>query len=230
MKLVACYVVCNEEQSIVDSLRSLKAYVDEYVIIDSVFTSNPIPATHSTDQTRLVSEIICTPIPLTYIESDKKLTEQQARNLYLSQVKDYDWLVWLDGDEVLYSRHTDMLRIIEDIKANRIVNCISVPTFTTAILFKGLGKDMPPKEFATNPIISTWDYQTKFIQKKPGYQYLDEMDIFEDACYDHDHKLVTNNTRNRMDEIIVINHHAQQSHESYVNDCIWALKQRAGRK
>jgi hypothetical protein len=215
---------------IAESLRSIKAYVDRFVIVDAVFKSNAsTTATHSTDATRQVCELICPPVSFTYFESQEKLTEQDARNKYLAEVDADDWILWLDGDEVLYGEHKDILEVVRKIRAGEIEDCVSIPTYTTAILYQGLGKDMPVKEFATNPLINTWDYQTKWFRKEPGQQYINELAFYEDACYDKDRQLVTDSTKGRSDVMLVINHHARQSHEKYVNDCIWALAQRSGR-
>ena len=69
-RIVACYTACNEALLISESIRSVKEYVDAFVVIDSVFTSNSVSATHSSDDMRSVVERVCAPIPLTYVESD----------------------------------------------------------------------------------------------------------------------------------------------------------------
>ena len=234
-KIVACYVVCNEARLIADSLRSVKAYVDAYVIVDSVFTSNSINATHSTDQTRTVCERICHPVPLTYIEAQEKMTEQQARNLYINQVPDGDWILWLDGDEVLYGDNAALNKVFKEIREGKIKHAMSCRVYTTAVLCHGLGKDVPAEAYAVNPRINTFGYQTKLYQKQAGYHHKEvrikqqgnKIELtYEDACYDADDILVTDRNRNPTDLMFVINHHVSQTHQEYVSDCVWALKQR----
>jgi hypothetical protein len=234
-KIIACYAVCNEANLIAQSLRSVKAYVDGYVIVDSVFTSNSIDATHSTDQTRAVCERVCKPVPLTYIEAQEKMTEQQARNTYINQVPDGDWILWLDGDEALYGDHATLCRTFKEIREGKIKGAMSCKVYTTAVLCHGLGKDVTGEQYALNPTIQTFGYQTKLYQKQKGFHHREvrisqrngKIELaYEDACYDANDVLVTDRHSNPSDFMFVINHHVSQTHQEYVADCIWALKQR----
>jgi len=228
MKLIACYVVCNEERLIAESLRSVKAYVDGYVIVDCVFKSNAaVDATHSTDRTRAICEKVCSPIPLTYIESTVKLTEQDARNIYLSKVENGDCILWLDGDEVIYGSHKEISLLVKDIHEGKMRWGISFPTYTTAVLNRGLGKDMLEEAYLTNPLINTCCHQMKIFQKQEGDHHINSDTVSEDAVYDSHDVLVTNRSIHPSSTIIVINHHVRQSHQEYVADCIWVLAQRA---
>jgi glycosyltransferase involved in cell wall biosynthesis len=226
LKLVASYVVFNEARLISESLRSVKAYVDRYVIVDSAFTSNPIDATHSTDTTRKVCERVCHPVPLTYLESSRKLTEQAARNTYLTQVQDDDWILWLDGDEVLYGNHKDALALFNQIRDGTVRDCVSILVYTSAVFFHGLGVDMPATAYCLNPLITTTGFMTKLYQKRKGYHHKDQADVLEHAVYDAEDQLVTNGVNNRVSNIFAINHHTRQSHKEYVEDCVRALAQR----
>jgi hypothetical protein len=210
-----------------ESLRSVKAYVDRFVIVDSVFTSNSIDATHSTDKTREICERVCDPISLTYIESDRKLTEQDARNRYLQEVEDEDWVLWLDGDEVLYGNHKDVLALFNQIREGAIRDCASISVYTTAVFFHGLGVDMPADAYDTNPLISTVGYMTKLYQKQKGFHYKNDPLVSEHAVYDENDRLVTNGLNNRASFMFVINHHTRQTHQEYVADYIRSLRQRS---
>jgi glycosyltransferase involved in cell wall biosynthesis len=227
MKIAACYVVCNEERLIAESLRSVKAYVDRYVIVDCVFKSNALDATHSTDHTKAICEKVCAPIPLTYIESSVKLTEQDARNAYLNEVENGDWILWLDGDEVLYGGHRELSLLVKDIREGKMRWGFSFPTYTTAVLCRGLGKDMPEDVYNTAPLINTFCPQMKLFQKLAGDHYINSEAVSEDAVYDSHDVLVTNRSIQPSSTIIVINHHVRQSHQEYVADCIRTLTQRA---
>src|SRR5213075_2987439 len=101
MEIVACYVVANEADHLADSMRSVKAYVDRFVIVDSLFRTNPLPGTHSTDSTKEVAQRAAGVVPLLYIESQERLSEPEARNLYLTVTRDA-WILVMDGDEQMY--------------------------------------------------------------------------------------------------------------------------------
>ena len=85
-KIWACYVVFNEEQNIARSMRSVQAYVDGFIIIDTCFPSNPVDATNSTDNTMVEAGNACGNKELIYIAESKRMCEQEARNRYMEEV------------------------------------------------------------------------------------------------------------------------------------------------
>ncbi|MCJ7768352.1 hypothetical protein MUP79_08180 [Candidatus Bathyarchaeota archaeon] len=217
MKIIACYSVWNEERLIAESLRSVKAYVDGYVIVDSVYSSNPIQATHSTDKTREVCERTCAPLSLTYLESADKTSIKIARERYLKAVPEGDMVFVIDGDEVLYGNHSDILSLFESMRTGKIQKALSIPVYTTAVLAHAMAKDVTPEVYATNPLISTVGYMTRFFQNEAG--------IYHKALgiYDKNHFMMIDGKRNRTDKMFIVNHHTRQSHSEYVNDCIWEV-------
>lgn len=223
MALIACYVAANEADVIAESLRSVKGYVDRFVIVDSIFTGNPIDATHSTDETRRVCERICSPIPLTYIESDRKLDEHEARNRYLAEVGIGDWILSMDGDEVLVGDHAAVLSILSALTPPAVL----VNVFTTAVIFPGLGIDMPEETYETGALIHTVGPAPKLLYRTEGLHYRRFQAVsgavdFQ-GCYDGDHLV-----GGRFDpRLIVVNRHVAQSHAAYVADCVWEMGQAA---
>ncbi len=220
MKIIACYIVCNEETLIADSIRSVKAYVDGFVIYDSAFIVNPISATHSTDRTREICEKVCVPLPLTYIEATEKTTLQTARTRCQEQVAEGDWVLIIDADECLYGNHKDILAILEQIKTGQLQKVVSFPVYTTAVLFHGMGKDMPPDQYELNPVINTGDYMTRFFQNEKG-MYWQDLGLRDKTGY-----MVIDGKRNRTDKMFIINHHTRQRYDYYVNNCIREIAER----
>lgn len=216
-RVIACYVVANEAEHLAESLRSVKAYVDGYVIVDSLFTTNPLPGTHSSDATRAVAEAVCAPLPLTYIESDERLTEPQARNRYLSETEG-DWCLMLDGDEQLYGEYADILRLMERVRYGRIPKAVDVPVYTVAVNFNGNAPEMSRAEYERNPLISTMGYQPRLFHNVGLHYDYDAGRGFGGALLDGSGYL---QGRRKASEMLIINHHVRQSFESYQNDFTW---------
>ena len=224
--IVACYAVVNEARLIAESLRSVKTYVDRYVIIDSVWDTNPIDATHSTDRTREICEEICYPVPLTYVESDRKLRQEEARNLYLEHVRTGDWVLVIDGDEVLYADHTEALQTFGWLQyGEHDIRALNIPVLTGAVMFEGGAADMPADHYRTAPIIHTRGIAPRIFRASPTVRYravvhpngvLDNMGVWEGDS--------TISRRGILDtRLTIINHHVRQSFVEYQADAVWEL-------
>ena len=222
MTLTACYVVANEAGLIAESLRSVKAYVDRFVIVDSIFSVNPVNATHSTDDTRKVCEAICDPVPLTYIESDRKLRQEEARNLYLDAVPIGEWIVNLDGDEVLYGDHAEIREIVSWLQAD-VISALKVPVLSAAVLNHGLASEMSPDVYGNAPIIHTRGLAPRFFRVTPDMRYrefvttdgiVDNQGLWQDG-----HLLGSIALADfRM---LIVNHHVRQTWSEYQADAVW---------
>jgi glycosyltransferase involved in cell wall biosynthesis len=226
MALVACYVVHNEADVIAESLRSVKAYVDRYVIVDSVFASNPIEATHSTDDTRKVCERICAPLPLTYIESDRKLRQDQARNRYLDEVRFGEWVLNLDGDEVLYGDHAEVIEVLSWLQhGSDNAWVINVPILSAFVMVHGYAADVTPEMYATAPISHTRGYAPRVFQKVPGVEY--RQVVAPNGIVDNQGAWLGEDTIGsrglRDDRLAIINHHVRQGYDGYLSDAIWEM-------
>ena len=225
MRLTACYVVCNEEALIAESLRSVKAYVDRYVIVDAVFENNPHEGTHSSDRTREVCERVCAPVPLTYVESDRRLDEASARNRYLAEVPDGDWCLVIDGDEVMYGRHQNILAMIERVRAGVWPLAVEIPVYTQSVLAHGMAPDVDAETYATSPIICSAGRMARFFRQRPGLHYKrNELGIAH-GLYDADERFA-GRSETRCPEPFIVNHHVRQSHADYLNDYAWETADR----
>ena len=224
-KIVACLAVCNEEALIAESIRSVKAYVDGFVIIDSVFKSNPLNATHSSDLTRAIAERTCPPLPLKYIESEMKVEQPDARNRYLRELQETDWALVIDGDETLYGNHVQALAVMSKIRRGHWRESVAIPVFTTAINAHGLGKDMDPHTFATAPLINTVGYMARLFENRPGLHYkMNELGI-PHGLYDKEERFAGRGA-NRTNHIFIVNHHTKRGYWEYVNNCVRELTER----
>ena len=222
--IVACYAVANEAQLIAESLRSVKAYVDRFVIVDSVFTTNPIDATHSTDLTRITCEVVCDPVPLTYIESDRKLRQEEARNRYLQELDDGDWAIVVDGDEVLYADHAEAVQTFGWLlHGEHDIIALDIPVLTAAVMFEGMAAEMPAPTYKLAPVIHTRGYAPRVFRKTPNTRYkavvypngvLDNMGVWDGNRPLQNHAI-------RDTRLTIINHHVRQDFAGYQADAVW---------
>lgn len=226
-EIVACYAVANEEDHIAESVRSVKAYVDRYVVVDSIFESNPDPATHSTDDTRRRIEVAAYPKPVNYIEADRKLTEVVARNTYLQAIELPDWAFIIDGDEILYGDYGKIVDLFERVRAGVQLGPVSLPVYTTAINVPKMGNEITSSEFATAPLISTVGRMPRLIPVIGRLRYVVERNAstpilaYKTA---ESYQYLEPSTLVDADTMFLINNHHRQSFESYLNDYEWETK------
>ena len=239
-QIVACYTLCNEEDTIGESIRSIKAYVDRFVVIDSAFTSNPLESTHSTDKTRQIVERICAAppaCPLTYLEPATKLTQVEARNLYLRQVLPPDWVFVVDGDEVLYGDHEKILRILEDIRSGEILRSLSIPVYTIAVNLEKMADTVTREEYETTPLVATMGYMPRLFAAASNLRYTVEVEMSTPALTFLGPKVMKDGVAVKEPdeylipwrfaypgELFLINHHTRQSYEGYQSDYEWETK------
>lgn len=237
MTLTACYTVFNESRLIAESILSVKAYVDRYVIVDSVFKSNAVDATHSTDDTRAICERLCASVPLLYIESLVKLSEDEARNSYLAEVPHGDWLLVIDGDEVLYGAHEGIESLIRNNFDERVpsrLDAVAVPVFTTAVKFNGMGGDVDAVTYEQAARINTVGYSARFQRSRPGLEY--RQVVVAEGPYAGELALhglyhgaeYVGDSNSRTNAAFLINHHTRQSHAEYLADYAWETAQQHG--
>ncbi len=228
MTLTAAYVAFNEEAAIAESMRSVKAYVDRFVIIDSAFASNPRPGPiHSTDHTRYVAARIAGDKPLAYIMPTAPLYEDQARDLYLDAVKRDDWLLIIDADEVLCGDHDAILELIASLPDRK--EAVSLAVFTNAVLFDGNADEMSPDHYETGPIISTVGMMPRLVRNVAGLRHRRVLDANGRASFSSlwvgDRLL----DERASDAAFLINRHVAQSYDGYLDDFRWESAQEATR-
>lgn len=225
----AVYVVANEADHIADSIRSVKAYVDGFVVVDALFQANPTPSdptiSSSTDATPEIFRHLTTAEPtkrLTYYASPVRLTEVQARNLALDLVPPGDWALVIDGDERLCGDWSSMICLLEAIRSGHPVNNAEaywIQVFTTAVNVNKGADTVTPDEFSTRPIISTAGPMPRLFRVNPILGYT----VIPGASTP-----ILSLTGPRYDvpngEMFLINDHVRQSYASYQNDYVWETK------
>ena len=95
LKITACYIVKNEAENLVKSIKSLKKQVNEIVVVD----------TGSTDNTMTVARKLGAKVYSFPWQDDFS----KARNFALSKAKG-DWLVLLDADEYFTAKTAGNIR------------------------------------------------------------------------------------------------------------------------
>jgi len=221
--IVACYAVCDEANIIAESIRSVKAFVDRFVFVDSAYTHYPRPGTHSSDGTRQIAEAIAAPVPVTYIESDVRMNQPAARNRYIDELAPDDWALVVDADEVLIGERTAARALFRGLR-ERAEPAVSIRVFTQVALAHGWGKDLTPEEYARAPLSATVGWMPRLFRAGDGYRYRDEEVIFSAGLWRG--KELLNNAAVRDDSAFLVNRRACRSHESYVNGCLWMMKDR----
>jgi len=222
MRVLACYVVWNEAQLLGDSMRSLKAYVDGYVIVDSAFTSNPVDVAHSTDDTRVVAELAADPLPLTYIESQVKMRLDAARNLSLLACED-DWAFIVDGDETLLGHRPELVDLFAQIRLGEVTEPIGVPVYTANLLHAGNAQTVDQEQYDTLPVIYSRGVQPRLLPAK-GTEWRRTPQGETYGLY-RDDALVKVPADNRL---MLLNHHTAQPLAGYHHDYVWESAERRG--
>lgn len=224
--MIAYYVVWNEAEQIAKSIRSVKAYVDGFAFLDIAFDSNPTEATHSTDTTRKVVYDTAAPLPVTYIESDVKMREDEARSRLMRWVPDGEWMIGLDGDEVLYAKHDDMLELTASL-ATRSEDILQLRVYTTAALGY-VPANGTEAQFQTAPVISSCGWAPRILRNKPGL-HVERMQPKPDKftyggiwLYDK----YVGNLGPHLEQAFIVNDHAAQSFAGYQYDHAWESLQR----
>lgn len=213
MRVIACYVVWNEQELMAESMRSVKAYVDGFVVVDSAFISNPVDIAHSTDATRKVTEAAAAPLPLTYIESQVKMREDAARNLALLAVEN-DWAFIVDGDETLLGNRSALVDLFAAIRLGEISDPIGVPVYTSALLVNSHAPQITRDEYDSLPVIYTRGVQPRVLP--PGCEY---RQVPHGSIGLHRNGELVKPAAD--ERITLVNHRTRQSFESYQHDYLW---------
>lgn len=224
--IAACYVAWNEAALIAESIRSVKAYVDRFIVVDGAFSTNPEAGpVGSTDGQRAVVERACAGRRLTYIVPPARLEEHQARNRYLAELELDEWALLMDADEILIADRLVMLELLASLPE---AGAVSVPIYSTAILFQGYADEMSREDFETAPIISTCGHQPRIVRTSPDLRY--QRDEPRPGVFTH-------NVLWRADELVegsaawiaLLNRHVGQPFEGYLRDYAWESAQGAAR-
>lgn len=220
MTLTAIYVAANEAANLAESMRSVKAYVDRFVVVDAIFHSNPDPCVHSSDGQRDVARAAAGDVPLTYYQSAEKLRETDARNVALAFLDPGDRGLIIDGDECLYGDHGSIVTLLSSDSP-----AIAIPVYTTAVLFDGYAPEMSAEEYDTNPLISTSAYMVRIFRMETGLHYVLPSGHITPMLADIEGEVILPTLES--DAAFILNRHATQPFDVYQNDFVWETGARA---
>ncbi len=213
--IVASYVVHNEEALIAESVRSVKAYVDRYVFVDAVFTTNPVEATYSTDRTRQEAERAAHPLPVTYIESGTKLELAEARNIALRE-SDGDWTLIIDGDETLLGARHEVDALMAQARSGELTEPQWVSVYSGVLVFQGHAPAISEAAYHDLPVIHTRGRQPRLLRAK-GIEWRLVPNGKSYGLYEGDVLIQGDLT----DAFSLINHRTRQTYAAYQNDYSW---------
>lgn len=216
MKLVASYVVFNEAELIAESIRSVKAYVDGFVFFDVAFRSNPVHATHSTDDTRAIASAAAHPLPFTYYQASEKMELDAARNLAL-RMSDGDMVLIIDGDETLLGERAEMAELVDEIHRGYLRDPIGVTVFSSALRYDGHAPAIDAKGYGNLPVVYTRGIQPRIVPAKGSDWRL----VPNGGSYGLYRGEDLVKVRPADPRLVLINHRTRQVFDAYQNDYAW---------
>ena len=115
MKIIATILVYNCGDILINTLKSIDGKVDEIHCYDSCWLNKP-KTLHSSDNTKEVIENFSktSKIKADYIELPSPTSEQRARDAYLENVVNGDWVFSIDSDEIVTEWNDNVRQILEN--------------------------------------------------------------------------------------------------------------------
>ncbi|MCL4436144.1 MAG: glycosyltransferase family 2 protein [Thaumarchaeota archaeon] len=111
-KIVACYSILNEAETIRQSLISVYPHVDKILIMDGAYEGWPSPEDNSTDETlqriQEVEEFFG--LGKIKLQQYSRMTQGEKRNKLFTANRPGDILLVLDGDEILFGNCLSLYR------------------------------------------------------------------------------------------------------------------------
>ena len=160
MKIGAITTAYNEASIIRGTLRCLKPFVDRHIVLISerpYYKDSGDP--DNTDQ-------ICIDEEVEFVKGNWNL-EHEQRNLGCYLLKDYDWILWFDADEMMSPEDLKkLIDLLKDTKEDGV-----------AIISKVYWKD-------TNHRFDPYPDHHKIIATRPTVKY------YEKACFHGTYKLL----------------------------------------
>ena len=138
--MYACYIVYNNERTIIVSLKSIVPYVEKIIMVDGAFKDYPHIIPYSTDYTKELAQKICG-TKLTWIGCNGKawIGEPTKRNVYLKHIPNGKWFITIDGDEIVRGKIREAFERIE--KTN--YTCVGVSLWNFSPKWEGSGLTIP---------------------------------------------------------------------------------------
>lgn len=208
--VTAAISVWNDEMTIADTIRSIKAYADRFVVVDCAYLGNQ-GAPNSTDRTREIVEGLVGD-RLTYITPPERLHQHEARDLYLEPIREGDWLFVLDADELLVGGRDAIARLF----ARPPSPVVSFNIFTTQLVAEGLAPDVSEETYSRAPIIQTRGIQPRLFQKRDGLRH---RPTWEGVGWANDHESPLRGEL--VENIFVYNSNVAQPYSSWQTDFLW---------
>lgn len=229
--VAACYKIWNEAQTIADSMRSVKAYVDRFIVVDGAYSTNPAPGpVASTDATREIVERIARPLPLIYIVPPERMVEHEMRNLYIAAADPGEWLWLPDGDELLYGDYAEIADLVSHPPES---GAADLRILTTAVWLGQGGRvgyvedvlvaGADAETYATAAVVATAGWQPRFVRNDPGLAWRPTwvgMGMTRPGIGPGEALVGERSTA-----AWIINHHVAQPYAGYVRDYAWESNQ-----
>ena len=119
MKITACYNIYNEKLHILDYLESVANFVDEIVIVDGAFEGYPDGTGTSTDGSidiihDFMLSTIGSKLKVKLFTRDSPWPGMSKVERYMAEVDDGDWILRMNGDEIVESKHYNIRQALED--------------------------------------------------------------------------------------------------------------------
>lgn len=222
-RILAGIVAWNEADSIGKAIRSVAAYVDGIVVVDAVFHGNVVGmGTCSDDEQEDVVRAVYAG-PTTYLRPYRRLWEDEARNLYLDCADPGDWILVIDGDEILVGDHRPLMARVETIRATAdqgtLPPAYAVAVYSTAVLFPGHAPDVTPVQYQAVPVIAHRGWQPRLFRVRRGLRYRKNDQGKRHTAYMGETPFGVG--AERIDDFLILNDHVAQTWARYQADYAW---------
>lgn len=168
LKVYACYIVYNNEHTIIASLKSIVPYVEKIIMVDGAFKDYPHEIPFSTDYTKELAQKICKD-KLLWIGCNGKawIGDPTKRNVYLRLIPNDKWFIALDGDEVIRGKIREELERIE--KTN--YTCVGVHLYNYNPKWRGSGLTIPREAWNSLEWVKNHGVKASIYRKREGMTY-----------------------------------------------------------
>lgn len=217
-RVIGVYVAYGDETGIVDSVRSVRPWVDRLVLFSAPFDA--MPPLEAPDRTVKLFERAADVTPHKIVTLEGPVSETFARNRALRMVGDDDWALVIDADEMLFAEHTDIRRtelglLLGQIRGGLYSEPVGLSIYSTAVLFHGSAKDMSARDYYRRPIVSSMGFQPRVFRARdaeyrPSARGAPGLFVKDQRCL-----------AVPVRGAVVVNHHVRQTWRGYQADFAW---------
>lgn len=230
--VAACYVAHGEPELLVESIRSVKPYVDRVIIVDGLFHGNPGDDVNERIQQKIVADAICEAPPARPLEyydmGFEPVSELEARSTYLQLLEADEWGLVIDSDELLIGDHPRAHALFNALRDGAdasdlypIMRAALVPIYTVAVNIPKYAPDISEAEYVTAPLLSTRGFQPRLFRNSSKLTYRLPPGAITPALALVDGGLLGADFRVEHGEFLILNYHVRQSLSSYQRDYAW---------